>query len=323
MNKLTKTLSIVGLATAVLFSSMGGASAAAVHYKDVNKADNFYNSVDYLLEKNAISSTLPNFRPYENITRGQFASIFGKVLDLDVTNVENPNFKDVPTTHQFYKYVSALENEGIIGGKADGTFGINDPLTRGQMAGILAKAYDIPAIDTTYYKGKASDIYSGTYFKGQWGDELGTLETLGIMSGFGDDSFKPNAPIKRSQFANMLVKMEHANINDFEYDNIIKSFRDLGVSEKVAYEKIKSLKDTDTMRFLYQSTDMIQGDYDVLLSDKYVFEFKKEGEILFEDINVKLVVTNDSEKGWSFTAEEIALEPTTNDTATVETTDAE
>lgn len=91
---------------------------------------------------------------------------------------------------------------------------------------------------------------------------------------------------------------------------------------------MKSLKDNNTMSYLYSSTDMLQGDYDVLLSYKHVFEFKNEGEITFDDIDVKLVVTNDSKNGWGFTAEKIEEEPTveepttTNDTATVETTDA-
>ena len=47
---------------------------------------------------------------------------------------------DVPTTHQFFRYVEALAASGITVGTGPGTFGVNSPVTRGQMAVFLAKA---------------------------------------------------------------------------------------------------------------------------------------------------------------------------------------
>jgi len=49
-------------------------------------------------------------------------------------------FTDVPTTHAFFKFVEALAAAGITGGYPDGRFGVNDPVTRGQMAVFLATA---------------------------------------------------------------------------------------------------------------------------------------------------------------------------------------
>lgn len=72
IKNVSKTVVTLGLVGGILVSSLGDntASASEVHYKDVKLTDNFYDSVEYLLEENAISKTLPNFRPYENITRG-------------------------------------------------------------------------------------------------------------------------------------------------------------------------------------------------------------------------------------------------------------
>lgn len=61
MKNMTKKLATVGLATGLLLSSVGGAQAANVHYKDVKNSDNFYNAVENLLDQNAISKTLPQF----------------------------------------------------------------------------------------------------------------------------------------------------------------------------------------------------------------------------------------------------------------------
>jgi hypothetical protein len=49
-------------------------------------------------------------------------------------------FPDVPTSHPFFQYVEALYAAGITAGYGNGNFGVNDPITRGQMAVFLAKA---------------------------------------------------------------------------------------------------------------------------------------------------------------------------------------
>lgn len=49
-------------------------------------------------------------------------------------------FPDVPTSHPFFQYVEALSAAGITAGYGNGFFGVNDPISRGQMAVFLAKA---------------------------------------------------------------------------------------------------------------------------------------------------------------------------------------
>jgi S-layer homology domain len=51
-----------------------------------------------------------------------------------------PTFSDVPTNHQFFQFVEALAASGITVGYPDGRFGVDDPITRGQMAVLLAKS---------------------------------------------------------------------------------------------------------------------------------------------------------------------------------------
>lgn len=49
-------------------------------------------------------------------------------------------FTDVPTGHLFFQFVEALAAAGITAGYPDGSFGVDDPITRGQMAVFLSKA---------------------------------------------------------------------------------------------------------------------------------------------------------------------------------------
>lgn len=241
-----KTLITAGLATGLFFTSMMGtgadASASSVHYQDVKTSDNFYSAVESLIDQKAISRTNDKFRPYENVTRGQASSIIAKVLELDIENVKNPKFKDVPKDHQFYKYIAALENAGLVKGKGTGVFGINDPLTRGQMSSILVKGFEIPLIgiqdvgfkffsDTTFYTGGGdnSAVESGDVwlrFGGQFSQAIETMNYYGFVSGYKagykDEhhdfevvNFKQGEALKRSQLALMINSMQKGT--QFEY----------------------------------------------------------------------------------------------------------
>src|SRR6185437_7977954 len=107
------------------------------------------------------------FRPSAMVTRGQAAKILATSLDLDLRNVKNPRFHDVPTTHGFYKYVAALYEAGIIDGYSNGNFGVNDPLTRGQMAKILALAYDLEKqpLRTAKFTDVSANAYYAVYLQ--------------------------------------------------------------------------------------------------------------------------------------------------------------
>ena len=84
------------------------------------------------------------FKPGNPITRGQAAAIIAKLTEMDLTNVKNPNFKDVSEANGYYKAIAALAEANIIDGYGDGRYGPNDPIKRGQLASILVKAFDLP-----------------------------------------------------------------------------------------------------------------------------------------------------------------------------------
>jgi hypothetical protein len=51
-----------------------------------------------------------------------------------------PTFSDVQPGHPFFQFVEALAAAGVTVGYPDGRFGVDDAITRGQMAVFLAKA---------------------------------------------------------------------------------------------------------------------------------------------------------------------------------------
>lgn len=340
MNKLSRKLVTVGLASVLLLLSTNGVASAEVHYKDVRPTDNFYNAVDNLLDYNAISDTLPKFNPYDNVTRGQASSIIAKLLGLDVSEVENPNFTDVSTSHQFYKYISVLQNKGILGGKSDGTFGVNEPLTRGQMSAILINAFDIPLVgvqnvynndrdrftkstdimeDKSRYTsgaGEANLRYEDYKFKGQWGQHIGTMNYFGFINGTGDGNFKPNQPIKRSQLANMLYQIQIKDINKRYVFIDSEEFVKLGVTDRTMSEEngvIKSQAWVTDHTSYYHVYDIVDDeDRPYRDPDYLIIEPRKEGQTYFtryySEKLVKVIVSKDSEDNWKVDVEQVEEE---------------
>jgi len=77
--------------------------------------------------------------PEDSVTRGQMAAFiirakYGESFSYTTT----PYFTDVPSTHTFFKYVQKLRDDGIT--VVSGTYGVDTPVTRGQMAAFIIRA---------------------------------------------------------------------------------------------------------------------------------------------------------------------------------------
>jgi flagellum-specific peptidoglycan hydrolase FlgJ len=79
-----------------------------------------------------------SFCPNDTVTRGQMASFLQRALKLPD---RAPAFRDVPSGSTHAGAIGALAERGIILGGTDGRFQPNVPLTRGQAASILTRAY--------------------------------------------------------------------------------------------------------------------------------------------------------------------------------------
>ena len=183
---------IFGL-VAVLIITLGFSviTAEAQTFKDVDPSKEYYEAVENLVQLGSISKA-EKYNPSKEVTRGQMAKIMAITLGLDTKNVKNPKFKDVPTKHEFYPYVAALVEAGIVNGYKDNTFGVNNKMTRGQMAKILVNGFELPETTTydSYFNDevKGSEVFNYAY----------TLQYYEVAT---SASFKPNDKVKRSQMA--------------------------------------------------------------------------------------------------------------------------
>jgi len=168
-------------------------------FTDIPTTHPYYTQISFLSSKGYISGYEDNtFKPTNEITRAHAALIIAKVKGLDTTNVTNPNFTDVPPTHIYYKQIAAIQNAGIMSGKGDNTFDPNGKLTRGQMAVIIANAFNLTGDTTKPFSDVPADHPFYRFVQ--------ALASNKVTSGYEDGTFKPGEHINRAHFAIFLYE---------------------------------------------------------------------------------------------------------------------
>ena len=114
-------------------------------------------------------------------------------------------FKDVATDDWFAQYAQNMASNGFMNGYANGTFGPELPITRGQFAGILGRMMNVQPV-------------AGTTFpdtRGFWGAGMvEAMARMGIIAGHDDGTFGPYGSITREQMAAIMDRAWEATHGD-------------------------------------------------------------------------------------------------------------
>lgn len=107
------------------------------------------------------------------------------------------SFTDIGDDFWAKQYVSFLAAERIIGGYEDGTFKPGANVTRGQAVAMIGRSlgWGEQASSTSF-----SDVDENHFASGY----IAQAVELGVISGFPDGRFRPNAPITRAQMAAII-----------------------------------------------------------------------------------------------------------------------
>ena len=164
-------------------------------FKDVTS---FYApAVEYLVQKQITSGlSQTTFGIDKDIIRADAAIWLAKELNLNTQTAKASGFADVP--ERAVGAVNALKAAGIIGGKTSSSFGAYDPLTRGEVAIILQRAYDLSANGTTSSFTDVSPRYK---------DAVDALVANNITSGLTATRFGVSQNITRGQLAVFIYRL--------------------------------------------------------------------------------------------------------------------
>ncbi|MEB4782850.1 S-layer homology domain-containing protein [Paenibacillus jamilae] len=136
------------------------------------------------------------FRPDQSITRAETAAMMARIMKLE-TKEGSTTYKDVPSTYWAKDSIIALTTQHLMNGYADGTFRPEQPITRAEMAAILASWKQLKGTQTT-----ASPY---TDIEKHWArDSIVALANAGWITGYNDGSFQPNKYITRVETVTIL-----------------------------------------------------------------------------------------------------------------------
>lgn len=213
------------------------AAAATSPFTDINQYSSHYDNILKLYSQGAISGYADKtFRPNQNVTRGQAAKMLATVLKLDLKNVQDPYFKDVPPSSEYYKYIAALQNAGIMSGYSNGTFMPNEVITRGQLAKILVLGFkfEVASNYNHSFKDVTSQTSNAIYIQ--------TLVDLKITEGTTPVTFSPYNAVTRGQIASFIVRSQEQKGNATSYkitgvedDNVFINGEPYSVPESLSH----------------------------------------------------------------------------------------
>jgi hypothetical protein len=104
-------------------------------------------------------------------------------------------FTDLVPSHAHYASVERLAAEGIVSGCTATRFCPTNGLSRGQLASLLDRAFDLPAATSSTFS-DAGITHAAA---------IETLAAAGITSGYPDGRFRPELTVTRGQLASFLA----------------------------------------------------------------------------------------------------------------------
>ena len=199
--RMKKKLFTSVLASALVVPAVVVPASAQTPFKDMAETSPYAEAVTFLKSQNIITGYADQtFRPAENISRQHVISILNKLVDLDPVR-EAKTFVDVPSTHPYYNAIQQAYRAGIIDGDLQNKFNPNAPITRAQVAKILALALNLKSDTSIALQDVPETHWSSEYVQ--------ALAESGITTVTENGLYRPDEKLTRGQYALFLYRYLH------------------------------------------------------------------------------------------------------------------
>ena len=181
-----------------------------------NKAYNFIDieghwakeAIKYVVNKGYFQGVNDReFAPNKGITRGQFVTVLGRILNIDKTSFKSNNFKDVNSDAYYAPYIAWAESVGITKGRGDGNFAPDKEITREEMAVMMVKFLKLSGKKLNA-KGRGGAFKDDENIESWAKEAVVEMAKLGLVKGMEDGSFSPKTQFTRAQVAQILYNID-------------------------------------------------------------------------------------------------------------------
>ena len=171
--------------------------AAGLAYIDIDP-DAWY--APYYYETSHISEgrTDALFMPDDNITRGEFVELLGRMYEYYEDEPETDltiTFEDVDKTDDGAKYIAWAEESGIITGYSETEFAPDEPITREQLVTVLCRMDGAAAED----QARLAAFYDSALISDWAAAPFAWAVESGIINGRDDNTIAPQDNTTRAE----------------------------------------------------------------------------------------------------------------------------
>ena len=155
--------------------------------------DGYLNTEDHF--SYIIGYTDGTLRPYGNISRGEVATIFFRLLTDNAREKfwsQTNSYTDVAPEKWCNNAISTLSNMGIIDGYLDGTFRPDGSITRAEFSKMAVNFFDYTVKE---YQGYFPDVPEDAWYARY----VEAAREMKLIEGYIDGSFQPNKAITRAE----------------------------------------------------------------------------------------------------------------------------
>ena len=173
---------------------------ASAAFTDVPDGAWYEEAVNWCSDNGIMGGTSDtSFAPDATMSRSMLATVLYRVEGSPaVTSIET--FSDVASGTWYTDAVAWASSERLMTGYGNGQFGTNDPVTREQLATVLWRYADSPAVVSSEDFADASAISSYAVQAVDW------AQSSGIINGVGSNRFDPTGIATRAQVATILYR---------------------------------------------------------------------------------------------------------------------
>ncbi|XKH52204.1 SpoIID/LytB domain-containing protein [Citricoccus nitrophenolicus] len=146
-------------------------------------------------------------------------------------------FPDVPATHTFHEGVTWMIQQEITEGESDGTFGVNEDISRAEASAFLFRLVDpdvTPPAESPF-KDVPADPAWYAYTPIAW------MATEGIINGYADETFRPYRAITRGEMAKILYGVAGADFPEPSEDPFSDVDHDSSYAQHIGWMKSEGI----------------------------------------------------------------------------------
>lgn len=232
---------IVGLYGSVTMKRAEAAAEPVLRFADV-EGHWAERDVYHLAAKRLVSGRGAGlFFPQSPVTRAEFLKLLVGSLGLNSAAQEmaaSPHlqpYRDVPDTHWAKAYIALAAELGLVRGYTDGTFHPEEYVTRAEIAAMLVRAvhYGMGASPESVRftvvsrengvggEGLALPFDDAAFIPAWARDSVSSAFEMGLLKGYPDGTFKPNARTSRAEAAVISRRILLLLGNDYDYSGVV------------------------------------------------------------------------------------------------------